>query len=79
MNFFRDRVAIATGGASGIGQALCEELAYRGAAVVVAEIDIPRAEQVASVLTSAGCSISAVYVDVAKAEDVQHLVDETIA
>jgi NAD(P)-dependent dehydrogenase (short-subunit alcohol dehydrogenase family) len=79
MAMFRDRVAIVTGGASGIGQALCEELARKGAMVVVADIDIPRAEQVASVLTSAGHSAWAVYVDVTKAEEVQHMVDETVA
>ena len=48
MNLFQNKVAVVTGGASGIGQALCEELARRGAAVVVADIDSHRAQHVAS-------------------------------
>ncbi|MFB0537092.1 MAG: SDR family NAD(P)-dependent oxidoreductase, partial [Anaerolineae bacterium] len=35
MNQFENKVAIVTGGASGIGRGLCEELAQRGAAMVV--------------------------------------------
>ena len=35
---FENRVAIVTGGASGIGRALCEELGRRGAMVVAAPI-----------------------------------------
>ena len=34
MNHFENKVAIVTGGASGIGRALCEELGQRGAAMV---------------------------------------------
>jgi NAD(P)-dependent dehydrogenase (short-subunit alcohol dehydrogenase family) len=36
---FKDKVAIVTGGASGIGRAVCEELAGNGAIVVVADKD----------------------------------------
>jgi len=39
MDDFPDRVAIVTGGAQGLGQALCHRLAHDGAIVVVADIN----------------------------------------
>jgi NAD(P)-dependent dehydrogenase (short-subunit alcohol dehydrogenase family) len=42
-NLFDGKVAIVTGGASGIGRALSEQLSRRGALVIVADIDIERA------------------------------------
>lgn len=41
-----DKVAIATGGGSGIGESLCRELARRGAQVVVADINAEDAQRV---------------------------------
>ena len=44
----KDKVAVVTGGASGIGRALCKRFAAEGArAVVVADLDIDRADQLA--------------------------------
>jgi 15-hydroxyprostaglandin dehydrogenase (NAD) len=40
---FTGQVAIVTGGGSGIGEALCLELARRGARVVVADINAANA------------------------------------
>jgi NAD(P)-dependent dehydrogenase (short-subunit alcohol dehydrogenase family) len=76
MDTFKDKVAIVTGGASGIGRALCEELARRGAAVVVvADIDAEGAQKVAA----ANRCAQAMHVDVCRAGDVQALVDETVS
>lgn len=77
MGHFRDKVAIVTGGASGIGRALCEELSRKGATVLVADINAERAKQVASAITAAGGRARAAYVDVSQSEVVQNLVDET--
>jgi len=77
VNYFENKVAIVTGGASGIGRALCEELGQRGAAmVVVADINAEGAGQVASTITAAGGQARAAHLDVSRAEDVQKLVDD---
>ena len=78
MNHFENKVAIVTGGASGIGRALCEELGQRGAAiVVVADINAEGAGQVASAINTAGGRARGAHLDVSRAEDVQKLIDET--
>src|SRR3954454_8978217 len=70
------RVAIVTGGGSGIGEALCRAMAARGDTVVVADIDGAAAERVAGSLGSSG---TAAKVDVRDATAVQALVDDTVA
>ena len=58
------RVALVTGGASGIGRATAHAMARAGAAVLVADVDGARAEQVAGELHADGGSALAVAVDV---------------
>jgi len=74
---FNEKVAIVTGGASGIGKALCEALCHRGARVTVADIDLTRAEQLASALSANGGRAHAAHVDVANREFVEQLVANT--
>ncbi len=53
MNVFEDKVAIVTGAASGIGRALTQELAARGANVIAADIHDEMLQQtVAGINTS---------------------------
>jgi NAD(P)-dependent dehydrogenase (short-subunit alcohol dehydrogenase family) len=47
------RIALVTGGASGIGEATCRALAGAGAAVIVADVDRSRAEALAAELPGA--------------------------
>lgn len=80
MNPFENKVAIVTGGASGIGRALCEELSQRGAAiVVVADINADGAQQVASSIVAAGGRAGEAHLDVSRADQVQGLVDDTVS
>jgi NAD(P)-dependent dehydrogenase (short-subunit alcohol dehydrogenase family) len=73
---FAERVALVTGGASGIGRALCEALARHGARVTVADLDGEGAQRVASAL---GAPARAATLDVTDAGAVRAAVDALIA
>ena len=73
----RDRVAVVTGGASGIGRSLCLAFAEHGAAgVVVADVDTPGAEDVAAQVISRGGRALAVRADLTREGDVRALVGQ---
>lgn len=67
------RVAVVTGGASGLGAAICERLAREGAHVVIADIDAAGAEGVRARIAAAGGDASVQVADVTKASDVERL------
>jgi 3-oxoacyl-[acyl-carrier protein] reductase len=64
------RVAIVTGGARGIGQAIALECAAEGASVVIADIDGERAADVAARIEALGGRALAVRTDVSAADSV---------
>jgi NAD(P)-dependent dehydrogenase (short-subunit alcohol dehydrogenase family) len=77
---FQDKIAIVTGGASGIGRELCQQLHERGAAAVVAaDLNLDGAQQTADRIVAAGGQARAVHVDVTQAEAIQQLVADTVA
>src|SRR5690554_6005554 len=71
---FKDKVAIVTGGASGIGAAVCRQLAAGGAKVAVADYNLEAAQALADELGEA----VAVQVDVADADAVRNMVQATV-
>lgn len=71
---FDGKTIIVTGGSSGIGAACCVELAASGATVIVADRDLPGAQQVAAQITAAGGKAYAVAVDVADPASVEAMV-----
>jgi NAD(P)-dependent dehydrogenase (short-subunit alcohol dehydrogenase family) len=75
---FDGRVAVVTGAASGLGRAVAERLAADGAAVVVADVDGPRAEEVAAGITVAGGQADAYVVDVSEEAEVAAMVAHTV-
>ena len=75
----QEKVAIVTGGGSGIGEGLCRELGRRGARVVVADINADDAGRVAAAIAGNGGRATARPVDVAREQDVRRMVEETAA
>jgi NAD(P)-dependent dehydrogenase (short-subunit alcohol dehydrogenase family) len=70
------KVAIVTGGASGLGRATVELFAREGAKVVMADVNTDLGEQVATELTAQGShTVRFKRTDVSNADDVQALVD----
>lgn len=69
-NRLQGRTIIVTGGASGIGAALCEGFAAEGAHAVIADLDLERGEALAERITAGGGSAMAVRVDVTDREQV---------
>lgn len=79
MNLFKDKVAIITGGASGMGRALCERLGAFGANLIIADIDEQGAGEVAEKIRASGGTATAVHIDTANDQSVKNLVTETRA
>jgi NAD(P)-dependent dehydrogenase (short-subunit alcohol dehydrogenase family) len=72
--YIRDKVVIVTGGANGIGRALCRRFATEGArAVIVADLNDAKARTVANEIGGV-----AVQADVSSEADVQRLVTTTV-
>jgi NAD(P)-dependent dehydrogenase (short-subunit alcohol dehydrogenase family) len=76
---FRDRVAVVTGAASGIGLALAERFAAEGMKIVMADVEADALERAAAALRGRAAAVLATRVDVARAEDVERLARETYA
>lgn len=71
---FKDRAAIVTGGAKGIGQGIAYRLAEAGAKVLVADLDEATAQQTAKELTGKGWIAEAVKTDVSNEEEVMNMI-----
>jgi NAD(P)-dependent dehydrogenase (short-subunit alcohol dehydrogenase family) len=71
---YTDKVAVVTGGASGIGKAICEELLKAGAKVVIADVEKGAIDTTVEELSSLG-EVSGVQTDVSKPDSVEALAE----
>ncbi len=74
----KEKVAIVTGGGSGIGKAICRALATEGAHLVIADINEKAAQETRNELSAFGGQYLALKVDVRSESEVQRMVDETV-
>ena len=74
MSTFEGKVAIVTGGGSGLGEAIGKDLAARGVKVVLSDINLEGAERAAAAMTDAGGTASAIQQDVADPGDSEKVV-----
>ncbi len=75
MEAFKDRVAVITGAAGGIGSALARAFAERGARLVLADLDESGLETVAKELEAKGAEALTVRTDVSQRESVEALAE----
>ena len=66
---FTGKVALVTGGGSGLGEAISKDLATKGAKVVLTDINLEAAERVAGEIAEAGGTASAIKQDTSSKED----------
>jgi 3-oxoacyl-[acyl-carrier protein] reductase len=71
--------AVVTGAANGIGRAIATKFASHGGAIVVADIDIDKAEEVAASIAAGGGSAVAVQADVRAEADVERCVRSAVS
>jgi NAD(P)-dependent dehydrogenase (short-subunit alcohol dehydrogenase family) len=79
MKDLRDRAAVITGGASGIGLATARALARQGVRLMLADIEVPRLEEAVSRLRREGAQAEGFPCDVGDREAVHRLADEAFA
>lgn len=74
----KDKVAIITGGAQGMGKATASVFLRAGAKVVIADVRDEQGAQVAEELSSLG-EVRFVRTDISKSEDIQNLIAQTVS
>ncbi len=79
MKTYKDKIAVITGGASGIGKCLGEKLAARGAHVVLSDINRAGLEKIVADLTARGWNVSGEVLDVSDYEAFEKHIDGIVA
>lgn len=78
LRIFNEATAVITGGASGIGRALGEELALRGSEVLLADLQFELAEEAAAGIRADGGKAETLKLDVTDFSAVKNLLRKTV-
>ncbi len=78
MDRLQDKVAIVTGGNSGIGEAIAELFAKEGAKVVIASLNASAKDRIAKTLKQMGADFMMVPTDISKEDEVKKCFDKTM-
>jgi NAD(P)-dependent dehydrogenase (short-subunit alcohol dehydrogenase family) len=76
---FHNKVALVTGGGGGIGRVTAVALAEAGAQVVVADVAVQAGEETARLIEDRGGRSLFIQTDVTQADQVQRMIDQTVA
>jgi len=78
MQDFRDKVAVVTGGASGIGRAMVDRFAQAGMRIVIADVEASALASAERELRDRGVKVLGVKTDVAKPDEVEALAAKAV-
>ncbi|NJN51097.1 MAG: SDR family NAD(P)-dependent oxidoreductase [Gammaproteobacteria bacterium] len=78
MQTFKDRIAVVTGGASGIGLGMCRAFAARGMKLVIADLSEAALDHAVDTFRRAGVSAIGVRCDVSKLSEVEALAQRAV-
>jgi NAD(P)-dependent dehydrogenase (short-subunit alcohol dehydrogenase family) len=78
MKEFKDKVAVITGAASGIGRAMTERCVQEGMKVVLADVEVETLTKTEASMKASGATALAVRTDVSQARDVEALAQKTL-
>lgn len=79
MKDFQGKVAVITGGASGLGHAMAERFARAGMRIVLADVEPDALAKAEAEMKAAGATVIGVRTDVSKAAEVEALAQKTLA
>ncbi len=75
---FADKVALITGGGSGIGRASVIAFASKGASVIVVDVDAEGGEETVQLVNEMDGEATFIKADVSQANEVETIVDQTV-
>jgi NAD(P)-dependent dehydrogenase (short-subunit alcohol dehydrogenase family) len=79
MKDLKDKVAVVTGGASGLGLAMARRFAAEGMKLVLADIEEEALRRVELELRKAGVPVIGIWTDVSRSQDIERLAEKTLA